>query len=86
MKKGDLMRLNKSVQKKKDRVLAVLSEGKELTGAEICELLSIGAGALYTILSRMEITGILESRWEDGPRPRRRLYRAKNIVGASGGI
>lgn len=53
--------------------------GREVSGADIAQVMSIASGTLYPILLRLERAGWLESRWEDvAPsevgRPRRRLY------------
>ncbi len=57
---------------------------QERSGAEISKQLKIGSGTLYPLLARFEVSGWLESEWEDVDasevgRPRRRNYR---ITGA----
>lgn len=58
-----------------DKIRAVLVRGVELSSAEIAKQANLWSGTLYPLLSSMEKSGILESRWEEGPKPRRRLYR-----------
>ena len=35
----------------------------------------LAPGTLYPLLRRLEIGGLVESYWQDGPRRRRRVYR-----------
>jgi len=67
-------------------VLGVLmnTHGGELSGIDIGRETKLAPGTLYPILSRLELVGWLESRWEtDDPhalgRPRRRYYRVTGI-------
>jgi len=57
---------------------------EELGSAEHRQRL-LGHGTLYKALSRLEVSGLLESRWEDVDtseegRPRRRLYRVTGMA------
>ena len=56
------------------------SGNREVSGADVSRLTALASGTLYPILSRLELAGWLESRWEtelasDLKRPRKRLYR-----------
>jgi DNA-binding PadR family transcriptional regulator len=53
---------------------ALLSGQREMSGYEIAKAAHLGAGALYPILMRLEGSSLVTSRWNDGERPRRRLY------------
>ena len=47
-------------------------------GYELCQLLSLKAGSMYPILTRLADRGLLETTWEETPptgRPPRHLYR-----------
>ena len=67
------------------QTIKVLSEfmaraADELSGAEIAKQTGLASGTLYPILTRLEDSGWLESRWETGlakdlARPRRRYYK-----------
>lgn len=60
-------------------LVALMSSGQELSGAEIARSTELASGTLYPILMRLEEAGWVRSRWEaEEPsklgRPRRRLY------------
>jgi PadR family transcriptional regulator PadR len=66
------------------RILAALSHGSELSGAQIAKLAKLSSGTMYPILYRLEGCGWLASRWEtDDPselgRPRRRFYKITGV-------
>jgi DNA-binding PadR family transcriptional regulator len=65
----------------KQRLLDALSEGRELSGAQISKTTGLSAGRLYPLLYRMEKDGELESRWANEPHPQRRLYRLPKCAG-----
>ncbi|GIH24409.1 PadR family transcriptional regulator [Acrocarpospora phusangensis] len=61
---------------------AALSEPtREWYGLQMCDATGLPSGTIYPIISRLESSGWLESRWEDPHelagegRPRRRYYR-----------
>lgn len=57
------------------RILALADQADDaLSGLELARLAGIRAGSLYPVLSVLEDRGLVEAAWEDGPRPRRRLY------------
>lgn len=58
-------------------VLGYVMRHGEVCGAEISTMGFIGSAAMYPALMRLEHEGWLQSRWEDGPPPRRRLYSIK---------
>lgn len=67
--------------------LLTSDQSQEYSGADMTRELGIVSGTLYPLLARMELEGLVESRWEDGDpkemgRPRRRYYRITGI-GAS---
>lgn len=49
-------------------------DGQRATAREISLAIGIGAGRLYPVLFRMEQSGTIQSKWVDGPEPRRRVY------------
>ena len=58
-----------------------------MSGMDIARETKLASGTLYPILSRLELAGWLDSRWEaDDPhalgRPRRRYYRVTGIGAA----
>lgn len=55
-------------------VIGALTEG-ELPGYTLRKRTHLRAGRLYPALARLEGTGRIKSDWQDGPYPRRRLYR-----------
>lgn len=68
------------------KVLAILMSrmDDEISGAEIGRTTNLASGTLYPILSRLEESGWVESRWEtEDPhelgRPRRRLYQITGL-------
>lgn len=58
-----------------DLIITALRTGDELSGADISHKAELGPGHLYPTLKAMEHLRLIESRWEDGSYPRRRLYR-----------
>jgi DNA-binding PadR family transcriptional regulator len=56
-------------------ILELLRDGAELSGADIAKRLHMGAARLYPALQRLEHSRAVQSKWGDGPYPRRRLYR-----------
>jgi len=54
---------------------ALNAAGRELSGAEIQCSAKLGVGVLYPALMELELAGMATSRWQEGPAPRRRLYR-----------
>jgi len=58
-----------------DRIVALLKDGHECSGARIAAELETGSWDLYPALYNLERNGVLTSRWEDAPKPRRRLYK-----------
>lgn len=56
------------------------NQDRELTGGDIWELTRLAAGSRYPLMIRLELRGLLTSRWEDVDpsvvgRPRRRFYK-----------
>ncbi|MBU3030086.1 PadR family transcriptional regulator [Paracoccus sp. XHP0099] len=71
------------------QLLAFLTSdpNREHAGADMSRELGIVSGTLYPLLARMELEGLVSSRWEEGDpkdlgRPRRRFYRITGL-GAS---
>jgi DNA-binding PadR family transcriptional regulator len=53
---------------------SALEGGKELTALELEALTEGWSGSIYPALARLEKSGHVKSRWQDGFYPRRRLY------------
>jgi DNA-binding PadR family transcriptional regulator len=64
------------------RVMSILRDGEQ-SSAQIAKRWPWWAWlwpwGMYPALIRLERIGMIESRWADGPHPRARLYRAKDI-------
>jgi DNA-binding PadR family transcriptional regulator len=56
-------------------IIGALHQEHELAGWPLMQRTGLSAGRLYVALSALEQDGKITSRWQDGPRPRRRLYR-----------
>lgn len=56
-------------------VIDVLRRTPDLSGWPLAQASGLGAGQIYVVLARLERDGRVVSRWQDGPYPRRRLYR-----------
>jgi DNA-binding PadR family transcriptional regulator len=52
-----------------ERIIALLQDGHEWSGARIATELKIGSGNLYPVLYALERGGTLTSRWEDNVTP-----------------
>jgi DNA-binding transcriptional ArsR family regulator len=67
---------------------ALLGQG-ELTTTQLTQRTGLTIGRLHVALAALEGAGRVTSRWQNGPYPRRRLYRyafAKGgIIRAAGG-
>jgi DNA-binding PadR family transcriptional regulator len=58
------------------RILRLLAAAdREIYGLDLVAARVAGRSGLYVTLHRMEVRGWIASRFEDGPEPRRRLYR-----------
>lgn len=60
------------------RIMHLLRDGTELTGAEVARAASIKKGSVYTTLHRLERDGLVTSRVEEQvglPGSRRRYYK-----------
>jgi hypothetical protein len=66
-------------------IAGVLLYTPDLSGWPLMQRTGLNAAQLYTALQRMELDGRVESRWADGPFPRRRLYRLAAEVGGRRG-
>jgi DNA-binding PadR family transcriptional regulator len=49
---------------------------RKLTVPEICKIVGNGSGSAYPALWLLEKDNLVQSEWEDGVRPRRRVYWA----------
>lgn len=56
-------------------ILDEMSDGLERSSAQISAATGLWTGKLYPTLHELEEAGRLVSRWEEGPAPRRRLYK-----------
>ena len=54
---------------------ALAAADRELYGLDLVTAGAVKTYTLYVVLARMEDRGWIESRFEDGNSPRRRLYR-----------
>lgn len=61
---------------------ALLGQG-ELTATQVAERTELSIARAHLALAALETAGRVSSRWQDGPYPRRRLYR---YAFAKGGI
>jgi DNA-binding MarR family transcriptional regulator len=62
--------------KPEQRILhALAAAGQELCGRDLVAAGVVGRLMLYVVLARLEDRGWIEGHFEDGPEPRRRLYR-----------
>lgn len=60
------------------RVLELLADNVERSGAQLMRELKVSSGSLYSALFALEDAHKISSRWEvdkPQPKPRRRLYR-----------
>jgi DNA-binding transcriptional regulator GbsR (MarR family) len=57
------------------RVQATLLVRGPLYGLDLMHATRSTPSRLYPVLRRLEAEGLVEAWWEDGPRPRRRVYR-----------
>lgn len=57
------------------KIIELLNDGEERSGAQIAQQLCIGSAKLYPALAQLEQSKVIASRWEDGTYPRRRLYK-----------
>jgi DNA-binding PadR family transcriptional regulator len=57
-------------------ILETLEHVREMSSYEICERAEIRSGEFYPAVWQLEGEGLVASRWEDMPKPRRRMYRA----------
>lgn len=57
------------------RIRSALSHTQWRSATEIGEIAKVNIGWRYPELLKLEHHGIAQSKWEDGPPPRRRLYR-----------
>lgn len=64
-------------------VIGALFGQGELTTYQVMERTGLSPGRLIVALAALEGAGRVSSRWQDGPYPRRRLYR---YAFAKGGI
>lgn len=55
-------------------IIGALTEG-ELPGFTLHKRTGLDPGRMHVALARLEGTGRIISDWQDGPYPRRRLYR-----------
>lgn len=74
----DEIRITGPVLKVLGELISSNQEG--MSGADIGRVTGLASGSLYPILFRLEKSGWVHSRWEQGEpsamkRPRRRLYR-----------
>lgn len=60
-----------------EKILELLSSG-ELSVRQLSEIGQIWFFDLYPELRKLENQGTIESRWEEGEFPRRRLYKLSN--------
>jgi DNA-binding PadR family transcriptional regulator len=56
-------------------ILETLEHVREMSSYEICERAELQSGQFYVAMSELEMEGLVASRWEDMPKPRRRMYR-----------
>ena len=61
----------------RERILQALSSSAWLNTTAVAKAAKV-SGKLYILIYRLEREGLIESRWEDAPYPRRRLYRLKS--------
>lgn len=69
-----------------ERVLEMLGRYPDLNAGPLARLCRLGDARVFAVLWRLERDGRVTSAWEDGPYPRRRLYRvaAGSEVGGRG--
>jgi DNA-binding PadR family transcriptional regulator len=65
---------------KQRRIIRVLADGP-LSGRALADFAELSAGQFYPAIMKMEAAGIVASEWEDGPYPRRRIYRLPTTLG-----
>jgi len=58
-------------------ILIMLRAQPDLTAAELCRAHAVAPYRMYPALLDLEKQGKIESRWIEGPHPRRRVYRRK---------
>jgi DNA-binding PadR family transcriptional regulator len=68
-----MFRRRREEQKK---ALMLLLSLRAWYGLDLWRVMRISSGRLYSLLLELEREGYATSWWEDGPEPRRRLYRA----------
>lgn len=59
----------------RERLITALRIHGEESGYPLARCAGVGVGRVYALLARLENEGVVTSRWQDGPAPRRRLYR-----------
>lgn len=68
------------MSKDRDKILEALTDSGELSSAQLSKRTGIWSGWLYPALFDLERQGLVTSRWDVGPYPRRRLYRLESMV------
>jgi DNA-binding PadR family transcriptional regulator len=58
---------------KEARILRALTE--PMSGKALADFAELTSGQFYPAIFQMEAEGKVVSSWEDGPYPRRRIYR-----------
>jgi hypothetical protein len=56
-------------------VIGALFVDRDLSGWRLMQRTGLSSGRLYVALAQLEEAGQVTSAWQDGPYPRRRLYR-----------
>lgn len=56
-------------------LLVLLTDASNITGLTIALTAGMGGGAVYICLAQLEDRGWVTGEFEDGPYPRRRMYR-----------
>lgn len=59
-----------------EAVLAFIAAHPDSGGYEIHKESGVSVGWMYTVLDELVRDGRVTAHWDDGPQPRRRLYRA----------
>ena len=56
-------------------IVGVLADRHWWYGLDVLRAARLRSGRFYAAMDRLEANGVVESRWDPGPWPRRRMYR-----------